>query len=278
MMMRFIDIDENWSVDRIEQEFSGQLEVITKEEELRSGYNGHASVSNEVLSASFDLEVGERKLLYYTLSRLNSSLELEPNVEFDIDVKEYAALLGIPYKTAWASIKRTMDTIFKKYITFKELNGKNSVTKMPWLKVITYNETTGKISIVWNDSLLPHISKLGKDKLFTRLVNKESLSLKSKYSARLYELLSQQRWKSKEGTVVIAIDELAFRWQLPESRTSFPVLKQKVLQPAIEELKNKKVVDIKLKIPNCGKLNKKVIKVEFEFAFETFMSEYGLSK
>lgn len=247
------------------------------EKKSEKGYLGHASVSNEVLSASFDLEVCERRLLYYTLSRLNSALELEPDTEFEIDIKEYAELLNIPYKTAWAAIKRTIETVFKKYVTFRDLNSKNSITRMYWLKTMTYNESTGRISIVWNDSLLPHISKLGKDKLFTRLINKESLSLSSKYSARLYELLAQQRWKSTKGTLVISIDELAFRWQLPESRTSFPVLKQKILTPAIEELAEKEIVSIALKVPSDGKSGRKVIKLEFKYTFLKSAVHYGLS-
>lgn len=272
------DVRNNKELDNYFSNFKDtEIELETKQQKTIDIYNGHVSIGNRLLKASFDLNVNERKLLHYCLSQFNSAKELLENPEFVITASEYAELLEIPYNTAYIALVRTSQKILTNHIAIKGLISPNSETKLPWFKRFTKDPASSTIRVVFNDYIFPYIANLGKLESFTRLVNRESLTLAGKYSARLYELLSIERWRGHEGTLEITLDELYYRWQVPESAQEFSKFKQKILTKAISELKEKDILTIEVKVPKFGaKQGKKIVKVQLDYKFHHNLSDYGL--
>lgn len=219
----------------------------------------HASLANDIIHASWELSIVECRIILLILSHLYSKDTLDSKLYYSCKVQDYADLLKLPYKSAFDTIKKGLKHLKRRVITLSEGN-----REIEWIQ--EWKIEDGKVSVMWSEAIIPYISNLNKKMPFTQLINKEIIPLDGVYAIRLFQLLAEDRGrkKRKKGEISLSVDFLRESWCLPVSYEEYKFLKSKVLLPAIKEIEEKGVVNVKLKEEKSGK---KVENVVFEYEF-----------
>lgn len=204
----------------------------------------HASLANVVLNAVYELNIVERRILFITLSKMDSSKELDLTKHYTMSVEDYASLCNIELRKAYDTVKEGVLSIFDRYITIRGLDSPKSVQHFRWVQSIKFIPEEHEVRIKWSDELAPFISSLNGN--FTKLVNKEAIPIEGKYAARLYDLLEQQRFRGIQGSIKLNIEDVISSWCVPESLRPYKYLKSTILLPAIKELQKRKLAMVEL--------------------------------
>ena len=105
--------------------------------EVRRLEETHASVSNELLDASYSLSLTERRVVVLALARLDSSKELDSKEWFKLKISEYAELFNLETKEARRTLKEEHKRLYDRTITVKD---KKVTTNFRWVEAIRYDE------------------------------------------------------------------------------------------------------------------------------------------
>lgn len=224
----------------------------------------HASVANAILSACYDLDVVEKRAVFITLSHMNSKEQADSTKIYSMYVTDYATLCGVEYKNAYEALQYACDKLWKREI----IVSKNE--KFRWIQYIKFNKEEKRIDIKWSADIIPYISSLSGDSPFTRLLNKDVIPIESKYSMRLLELIEQERFKGLVGKKTVELAWLYEVWCIPDSRRDFGTFKARILNPAIKELRERNLMDIKIYIGRENRIGNKTVSVTFEYLMERY--------
>lgn len=154
--------------------------------------------SNKLICANYDLSVQEQKIIL-TLASMVQPEDTEFK-EYAFKIKEFIKLLGISTKTKYKEIPKITKDLMKKVFEVKE--GKD-ILQLSWLSSVRYKTGEGTVILKFDSNLKPYMLDL--KELYTSYKLDNILSLKSKYSLRLYELLKSNSFKKK---VMIKLEEL----------------------------------------------------------------------
>lgn len=192
---------------------------------------------------------------------MDSSKEIDCTKDYIMNVEDYASLCNISVKDAYEVLKDSCDKLFERKIVIHGLESKKSRTHIRWVQSVTFIPETHEIKLKWSSDIIPFISQLTSN--FTRLLNKDFIPLESKYTARLYDFIYQERWKGAKGKKEIEIDALIELWCIPESCQEFKFLKNRILAPAIKELEKRELAKVTLSIGK--KEGRKAKSIVFEY-------------
>jgi plasmid replication initiation protein len=158
--------------------------------------------SNTLIQNSiYELSAQEQKIIMYLISKVKPDDEEFVAVEFDII--EFCSVCAID-TMAGKNRKDILDAI--KIIADKSIEvklDKISEKVLQWLKEPHVDDITGAMKVKLDDVLKPFLLKLENNFTQFELVN--ILSMKSKYSIRLYEILKSYEYLK---TASFDIDEL----------------------------------------------------------------------
>ena len=154
--------------------------------------------SNKLICANYDLSVQEQKIIL-TLASMVQPEDTEFK-EYEFKIKEFMELLGISTKTKYKEIPKITKDLMKKVFEVKE--GKD-ILQLSWLSSVRYKTGQGTVILKFDSNLKPYMLDL--KELYTSYKLDNILSLKSKYSLRLYELLKSSSFKKN---VIINLEEL----------------------------------------------------------------------
>jgi len=160
--------------------------------------NYRVTKSNKLICANYDLSVQEQKIIL-TLASMVQPEDTEFK-EYEFKIKEFMQLLGISTKTKYKEIPKITKDLMKKVFEVKE--GKD-ILQLSWLSSVRYKTGEGIVILKFDSNLKPYMLDL--KELYTSYKLDNILSLKSKYSLRLYELLKSNYFKKK---VTIKLEEL----------------------------------------------------------------------
>jgi len=189
---------------------------------------------NAITKARYDMSAAEKNVFYLLLSQIKEKGFHEAT--YDISVKELAKIQGceIDHLQFKSTANKILDQVLSVPLgneRFKEINLVSSSE---------YVRGSGAIILSISDEIREFLVDL-KNK-FTQFNLEVGLRLKSKYSKRMYEMISQYK---DTGFMVINIDELKHRLYLIDSQSGkdkYPIyglLKKKVLEVAQKELQEK---------------------------------------
>lgn len=224
--------------------------------------------SNKLTYSKNDLNLTERRIFYYIIRVIqqqysNKTIQTElfnENIYLKLPMKEVIEKLQAD--DGETHIKKSLKSLRKRSFEWKNDEPEND-KKHHWIETGYINGSEikeGIINIEVSKLILPFMLDLANN--YTQYSLNVAISLKSKYSQRLYEICS--RWKDKGGFKIPLIE---FReiLALPKSYDNSYFLKEKVLDIAKKELKElylEERCDLYFEYTEAGKGKNKILSVK----------------
>jgi plasmid replication initiation protein len=118
--------------------------------------NYSVSKSNNLIDASYKLNVQAQKLVLACLGKVDSRSEIPK--EMSLTASEFSELMGIDIKNAHRELYKAADALFKSSIILSD--GKEEV-ELHWIqKKAKKLKGEGAVTLVWSDDVLKYISQL----------------------------------------------------------------------------------------------------------------------
>ncbi|MCB2295438.1 replication initiation protein [Clostridium algoriphilum] len=153
-----------------------------------------------IMNTSYDLSLEEQKIILTLASMVQPTDEEFKSYIFKIS--DFMKLVGVVDKSKYTEIPKITKELMKKVFEIKE---GNTIIQTAWLSGVRYEKGSGKVILKFNPDLKPYMIKLSST--FTQYKLANILSMKSKYSSRIYEILKCNEFK-KQGYIEIEIEEL----------------------------------------------------------------------
>lgn len=156
--------------------------------------------SNKLISSNYDLSLQEQKIIL-TLASMVQPQDTEFQ-EYKFKIKDFIKMLGIQDQSKYKGVPQITKDLMKKVFEIRE---GNDIIQLAWLCGARYKTKEGTVILKFSPDLKPYMLQLREFYTSYRLNN--VLSLRSKYSIRLYEILKSHEYK-KQGYVEIDIEDL----------------------------------------------------------------------
>lgn len=186
--------------------------------------------SNTLIYASYDLSLQEQKIVLSIASTV--SPDDDDFKEYEFKIKDFNDLVEIKNKNSYTELKQSTKNLMRKPFEIKE---EGKTIQVNWFSSITYKDGEGLIIFKFDSALKPYMLHL--KELFTSYKLGNVLSLKSKYSIRLYEIMKSYEFRNEW---VIDLEE--FKSLVGASEKSYSVyqnVKNKIIIQAQKELAEK---------------------------------------
>lgn len=211
--------------------------------------------SNNLIDASYKLNVQAQKLVLACLGKVDSRPDATPQKEITITASEFSELMGIDIKNAHRELYKAADALFKSSLVLHE--GDEEI-ELYWIQEkVKKMKGEGAIRIIWSDRILRYICQL--KSRFTTYKLRNIASLQSGHSIRLYELLMKF---NATGERVIYLDDFKSALGITDKYPEFKDLNKWVIKPAIGELNQRSDLIIKFDTIKKGRT---VAALSFEF-------------
>lgn len=202
----------------------------------------YVSMSNALARGAQGLNLSQKRIMAMAMAMTDSVpakdlLDGQRNGwTVRLSAAEYAETFGVDAHTAYDQLKVGARALLRTLWTANQLDGNKTVTiNGQWLSLAVYRKHEAVVDISFHEKVAPHL--LGLRKQFTTYKLKQASALRSVYSWRLFECL--QSWKEK-GRWVVDIEEFQRIMEAPKScQKDFFNLKQRVIEPAVKELREK---------------------------------------
>lgn len=205
-----------------------------------------------IMNSSYDLSLEEQKIILTLASMVQPKDEDFKPYKFKI--AEFMGLLGVENQAKYTEIPKITKELMKKVF---EIHEEKKVIQVAWLSSAVYEKGTGYVELEFSPRLKPYMLKLGG--VFTEYRLGNILSMKSKYSPRIYEILKCNEFK-KQGYIEIEVEELR---KLLKAENIYPLyadFKRFILMQTQKELK--KISDISFDFEEI-KTGRKVTSLKF---------------
>lgn len=228
----------------------GQLEIIGRAEnydidaQTREPGENWIAMSNALTRAGHGLTLGEKRLVFCAISRLDSKRMLMPGEApiSRVTAAEYAEVAQCEPSAAYEALQTAAKNLYDRSISFyvqaKNRKGKTvgeTITHMRWVGRATYKKNEGWVELAWWHELLPHLTGLRKE--FTEYQLRQTHALRSVYSWKLLELLVKFK---DTGWAQYTIEDFCAAMEATEKqRENFANIRRKIIEPAVKELQEK---------------------------------------
>ena len=187
-----------------------------------------------IMNSSYDLSLEEQKLILTLASMVQPTDEEFKSYKFKI--KDFMKLLGVEDKSKYTKTPKITKELMKKVFEIEE---GDTIIQTAWLCSATYKKGTGMVELEFSPKLKPYMLKL--NNMFTQYKLVNILTMKSKYSPRIYEILKCNEFK-KQQCIEIDIEELRKLLKCDVIYPLYADFKRRVIEQAQKELK--KLADI----------------------------------
>lgn len=182
------------------------------------------SKANDLIAASYSLTFREQRLLLAAISLVYPKEEMPKEIVVSAEYYNSIFQVANPYR----DMKEAAERLFERFLIFEN----NIETgKVHWVSEIAAAKNKGHVRVVFSDAMMPYLSLLSQR--FSTYDLRRIAKLSSGHAIRIFEMLNQ--FKST-GMLVIKIDELRSRLQLPASYDRLSNLKGKVIDVALSEI------------------------------------------
>ena len=189
--------------------------------------------SNDLIQRSrFDLSLQEQKIILYLISQITPYDEEFQLYEFSI--ADFCKICGIDHTSGgnYADLKRAVKEISDKSIWINI--DEDEETLLRWIEKPYLNKRSGTIKIRLDEDMKPYLLQLKQN--FTSYELIFTLRFRSKYSTRLFELISSIHYKTLESySREYTIEELR-RLMGAENYKTWQSFKERALIPAVNEI------------------------------------------
>ena len=200
--------------------------------------------SNTLVTANYDLSLQEQKLILTLASMVQPNDEEFKEYEFKI--KEFMELLGVDTKTKYTEIPKITKELMKKVFEIRE---GQDIVQLSWLSSARYKTGNGVVVLKFDSSLKPYMLQL--KELYTSYKLENILSLRSKYSLRLFEVLKSNQFKK---VWIVELEELKKILGVTEKSYSvYQNIKNRIVIQAQKELKEKTDIEFNFEEIKTGR-------------------------
>lgn len=211
--------------------------------------------SNDLIrNTRYDLSFAEQKIILRLIQLI------QPNdtdfKTYKFDIKEFCQICNIDYHSGgnYACIKQALKGLHDKSFWFRE--DKREIL-CSWISTAIISDGSGIIEIELHKHLKPYLLELKKN--FTEYSYSYILTMKSKYSIRMYELLKSYNFMS---STTISIEDLKYNLCV-DSYDRFYDFKKNVIDIAVTEINN--LTDIKVAY-QVNKIRRLPVSIAFEIS------------
>jgi plasmid replication initiation protein len=192
-------------------------------------------MSHALTSAAQSLSLAEKRVMMFAVAKLDV-FKVDGGVadgRVKLTAQEYASLFGVDNDTAYNQLKSASDALFERSIQWFEKGANGGVSeRVRWVSSAKYNKGAGSVTLRFTPEVRPHL--VGLRLKFTTYKLAQASSLRSLYSWRLLELISQNKGL---GFRQIDLEEFHHAMETPKGyKANFKDLRQRVIEPAIKEL------------------------------------------
>ena len=195
---------------------------------------------NRLTSARYELSLLEKRIMYFIIKEVRYQFVLQTDGQKDlfddliVKIKAKSLMENAGGNTT-RDVKKALKQLRLRSFEYHNGEDENS-PKHKWFEVgfINYGDWEGgNVEVQLSKKILPFMVELTKN--FTEYSLTVAISLKSKWSQRMYEICSQ--WKNSGG-VNLPIKELRKMFALENKYTKYFGFKSKVIDVAHKELKD----------------------------------------
>lgn len=201
-------------------------------------------------NSSFDLSTEEQRIILILASMVQP--EDKEFQRYTFKISEFLKLLGIKDQSKYSQLPVITKELMKKVFEIDD-QGTGEFLQVAWLSAVKYKKKSGEIDLEFSPYLKPYLLDL--KGFFTQYKLSNILSMKSKYSPRIYEILKMNEYQKKG--FIISVEELRKLFKAENIYKNYNDFKKKIILKAQEELK--KFSDINFKFEEI----KKGRKIEF---------------
>ncbi len=219
--------------------------------EIKAARTNYVAKDNELIqTASYKLTAEEQKLVCYVISKIKPSDR--PFQHYTISALDFAEVCGIDKRNVYRDFKAIISSLQEKS---RWVQIGDDVTLFSVFNEPTYNEKQGSISLYLNTRLHKYLLNLVEQGgNYTQYELWNVLSLKSKYSIRLYELFRSYSYQSKKEFEIDRLRGLL----CVENYAKYAEFKRWVLDKAIAEINQYTDLKVSFKPIRTGREHKVV--------------------
>lgn len=223
--------------------------------------------ANELIQKSrFSLSLLQQKIVLYLISQISVFDEEFKLYEFDI--REFCQVCGLDFDNGgnYAYLKDQIKAIRDKSIWIRLKDGRD--TTLAWIEKPYISEKSGKIQIRLDEDMKPFLLQLKEN--FTRYELIYTLSFKSKYTIRLYELVKSIHYHDLEPYErTYTVDELKTLLDA-EKYDTYQHFRERVLDKSIREINDYSDKIVSYEAIRVGRSIQKIkLKVDTKDSLET---------
>ena len=207
--------------------------------------------SNNLITSNYNLSVQEQKIILTLASMVQpEDKEFKPYI---FKISEFMKIIGVDTKTKYSEIPKITKELMQKVF---EIKRGNKLIQLAWLSSVEYEKGTGVVELEFSPKLKPYLLEL--KGLHTSYKLENILSLKSKYSIRIYEILKSNLFKKH---IEIELEDLKRMVGANEKAyNTYANFKSKVVFQAKKEIK--KLTDLSFEFEEI-KTGRKVTSLKF---------------
>lgn len=205
-----------------------------------------------IMNSSYDLSLEEQKVILTLASMVQP--EDEGFKPYKFKIADFMQLLGVENQAKYTEIPKITKELMKKVFEIEE---DDTIIQTAWLSSATYKKGTGMVELEFSPKLKPYMLKL--NNMFTQYKLANILSMKSKYSPRIYEILKCNEFK-KQGYIEIEVEDLRKLIRADNVYPKYNDFKRYIIERTQKELR--KISDISFDFEEI-KTGRKVTSIKF---------------
>jgi len=209
---------------------------------------------NSLIEGCYKLTLDEQRLLYLCITQLDPRKPLPKDNSFTVTADHFAQTFNIDKTNVYRQLEEASRELAERWL---RTNDGKYREQFRWVFGVRYHDNEGKVTLGFSPWVVPYLTSLQKQ--FTSLRLSQVANLKSIYSIRLLEFLTQFKGT---GKFIIDLSKFKERLGIENEYKRFFDLKKRVIDVAVKELKEKSNFIVNWKSIKCGKTIK-----QLEFVF-----------
>lgn len=235
---------------------STPVEIYKASQKQNKQYYSIVKKSNlAIRKARYSLSLQQQKILCYLISELKETDTHETQKKFDI--KGFFDFMDIECK----SYERVRDNLKalrdKSWFVQKEDGWETTVS---FLSKVSADKQSGNVIVTFDKDMLPFLQNLKAE--YTQYKLWYTLTMRSEYSLRLYELLKSV---ANKETWYFELAELK-RIFMCENYKKFNDFKKRVIEPAVKEINGKTDINVAYELSKDGR---SYVGIEFYISYKS---------
>jgi plasmid replication initiation protein len=195
-------------------------------------------LQNRVVECYRSMSLDEKRL-FIMATPLARTTKISSNDPIFISSSEFSKECGIDLSTAYTALELASERLFTRF--FGYTNAEGDRVKMRWLNKVIYKAGQGGSELYFSDEVLLLLREFDALNPYTKYKKEVVLRLKKDYSLDFYHLAKKHQTM---GGFQISLDELFEQLGLTESYKRLDNLKNRVIEPSLNEITANTDIDL----------------------------------